>query len=73
MKTNVTHCTVCKKEFEDMRITVKLDIESDRKTENETWEVIGNMNLKSAEVMCKDCFDNFAEVLPLAMNKTPGE
>ena len=70
MNTNVTHCTVCGNEFKDMRITVKLNIESDRKTENETWEIIGNMNLRSAEIMCNSCFDRFAETLPKAMNNT---
>lgn len=74
MITSVTNCTVCNTEFKDTRISIKLSIESDRKTENETWEIIGNMSLTSKEILCKDCFDRFAESLPKAMNNnTSGE
>lgn len=58
----------CGKEIKDVRISVELSVVVERKTESGAWEKVANAGIKSGEILCQDCFDNFVDALDAAMN-----
>jgi len=68
-KNALNCCTFCKKEFDDFKIHLKLSIRSFRKKESDIWEEIANSDVTSNEILCKDCFDFYAESLDELMKK----
>jgi hypothetical protein len=56
-------CTRCSKEFTDLKVAVKLNVNSCRLKEDGLWENLPNLNVESKETICKECFDIFAEAL----------
>lgn len=62
-------CTNCNKELEDVKISIRLNIKMERKTENDTWDNIPNGALNPEETLCTDCFSLFAETLGSVLNK----
>ncbi|MCF7870398.1 MAG: hypothetical protein K9M01_04705 [Candidatus Omnitrophica bacterium] len=56
-------CTFCGKEMDEFQVGVTLNIKTSRLRNDDTWEEVPNMSLSSKEVLCSDCFSEFAEVL----------
>jgi len=56
-------CNLCKKQINDFIVKIELKVAAERLTSAETWEQIPNSKLHVAEVLCKDCFDRFAETM----------
>ena len=65
---DITHCTKCGKKFNNTRIKIELKVSSDRLTSVGSWENVANMDIKSAEVLCSECFDVFVDTIDKAMN-----
>lgn len=66
-------CTRCKKDIEDIEVTIKLGISARRKKENGIWENIANLDQESLEILCPDCFNLFCDSLnSLNYENTPG-
>ena len=65
--TDVEYCTNCKEKLEDFKIIIKLDYEFFRKTSVEAWEEVDNSSVKSNEMLCKNCFDNFVDIISKGM------
>lgn len=63
MDNVMEHCSRCGKELTDMRIFTSLALSVERKKTNDIWEEIPNLDQVSKEVLCKDCFDEFADLL----------
>lgn len=63
MNNVMDHCSRCGKALEDMRIFTSLSLNVERKKTNDIWEEIPNLDQVSKEILCKDCFDEFAELL----------
>ncbi len=59
----ITKCTRCGKEFKDFKISVVLNINTYRLKETGIWESIPNLEQTSQDVLCRDCFDSFANIL----------
>ena len=57
------HCSRCGTALTDLRIFVELNIGVDRLKETGVWESIPNLDQSTREVLCKDCFDEFAALL----------
>lgn len=57
------HCSRCGTPLTDLRIFVALSIGVDRLKETGVWESIPNLDQMTREVLCKECFDEFAAVL----------
>lgn len=66
---DVTTCTVCGNEIDDIKTRVIMRVESSRKKSTGVWEKIQNLDLGTNEILCLDCFNKFHESLSL-MNKT---
>lgn len=64
----MNNCSRCGKVFNDVRIRVALRVEMERIKTNEMWENIENSKNVSHEILCKDCFDIFAETMEKGMN-----
>ena len=62
-------CSLCGKPLDDFKITISLHVETARLTESQTWESIANADIKSREVLCKECFDHFTEVFAREFSK----
>jgi DNA-directed RNA polymerase subunit RPC12/RpoP len=56
-------CTRCGKEFKDFKILITLSIDTFRLKETGIWETIPNLTQVSQDVLCRDCFDAFANIL----------
>lgn len=56
-------CSHCKAPLEDFYIEVSLHTKVFRKTAQETIDEIQNGDLCNNAVLCKECFDKFAETL----------
>lgn len=65
-------CTFCGKEFDNIRVSVSLFLESERLREDETWENIPNMNIHTREFLCEECFSKFSEIIPRKMEEKEG-
>lgn len=63
----INYCTKCKQELDEFKISIRLSVNVLRKKSSDAWENLGNMNVNSNEVLCKDCFDKFADVLSNGM------
>lgn len=59
----ISNCTRCGKEIDNLRINVILKIDVQRLKESSTWENIPNLNNTSREVLCEDCFDKFSTIM----------
>jgi hypothetical protein len=59
----ISNCTRCGKEINNLRINVVLKIDAQRLKDSSTWEDIPNLNNISREVLCEDCFDKFATIM----------
>lgn len=55
-------CTQCGKKIGDTKIEINLGF-SVFKKENNIWGLPLNLDQKSIEVLCVDCFDNFCNTL----------
>lgn len=62
-------CSFCDKEIEDIIVNVDLNVSVRRKREDTTWENIPNMNLKTSEEVCEECFNKFADTISDGMFK----
>lgn len=60
---DIVKCTRCGRTFEDLRIKTTLSIQVDRLTETGLWEEIPNLYQVSQDYLCKECFDNLANIL----------
>ena len=69
----IDKCTKCGESLDDLKIIIRLNIETIRKTFACTWEKVANMNIQSNEVLCKECFDKFADGLNKVMNESEDE
>lgn len=56
-------CSNCKNKIDDFYIDVNLGTRVFRKTAQDTKEEVANGNLCNKMVLCKDCFDKFANTL----------
>lgn len=65
-------CSRCGKTLTKFRITTILHMETQRIKENGVWENIPNLGNTSKEILCEECFEEFAEILE-GMNKKHGE
>lgn len=63
------NCTNCSKEINDIKVSIVLNINIERKTESGLWENIPNGNLNPKECLCSECFSVFSETLGSALNK----
>ena len=59
----MTKCTLCGKNIGDFKIKIEIKIEAERLTKADTWELIPNSILNVREMLCKTCFDKFAETM----------
>lgn len=66
---NIKQCTNCGAELDSLKVFVELRIKTKRKTISDIWEEVGNMDIKSNEILCVDCFDILADNLHSIMNK----
>lgn len=62
------NCTNCGKPLNGLRININLEIKAERLTSTDVWEQIKNSEVNPQEILCKECFDKFADNLGLAMN-----
>lgn len=63
MNSKTNTCSSCKKEITDIRINMIINVNIDKKIEND-WENISKFNSGSDTLICQDCFDkivNFIE------------
>lgn len=63
MTERVSACTRCAKPFTDMKVGVELYTSVQRRKADYDWEKIANLDLHSAEIICVECFQVFAEQL----------
>jgi hypothetical protein len=61
-------CTRCGKEFKDFRVDLRVQTRVDRLREDGVWEFIPNLDIRSREVLCYDCFDKFTAAIGGEMN-----
>ena len=59
----VNRCSRCGANLNDLRLTVKLDIFTERLKETEVWEEIANLTQTSTDVLCPNCFDKFVDAM----------
>lgn len=59
----IEYCTRCRKELTDFRIQINFHIITDVKKENSVWEYLPNLDNKSREVLCINCFDKFSTLM----------
>lgn len=64
----IDNCTRCNKKFTDLKITIAQMIETERVKENGVLEKLPNLNVVSREILCKECFDLYAETMSDKMN-----
>lgn len=62
-------CSFCGEEIENIIVNIDLNISVRRKREDTTWENIPNMNLKTSEEVCEECFNKFADIISDGMFK----
>ena len=61
-------CTLCNDIIDDIEIEIALNISARRKTNADTWEIIGNLNKETREVVCNSCFGKFVDGLTSTMS-----
>jgi DNA-directed RNA polymerase subunit RPC12/RpoP len=61
-RIQIDNCTRCGRPFKDFRIYITLSTRVERITELSTWEEIQNLSNDVSEVLCSECFDQFAEI-----------
>jgi len=62
-------CTFCGKQFNNIKVEVNFNINSQRIRTDDTWEHIPNMDITTTEILCSECFDAFTEGLNAEMLK----
>ncbi len=60
-------CTRCGKKIENTKIEINLGF-SVFKRENNVWGLSLDLNQKSVEILCANCFDNFCNTLFIKNN-----
>jgi hypothetical protein len=65
----INKCTFCGNDFNGYRVVLKLKIDAFRKKDSDVWEEIENLDVVSNEVLCKECFDDFAETITKEMEE----
>ena len=63
------NCTRCGKRFTDLKIEISQVVETNRLKDNHVWEKLPNLNIVSKEILCKECFDIYADNLSKIMAK----
>ena len=61
------NCTRCGKRFTDLKIEISQMVETNRLKDNNVWEKLPNLNVVSKEILCKECFDLYADNMTKAM------
>jgi len=64
-----SECSICGKNIDNLRCEIIINFNAERKTLNETWENIPNTIISPREVLCKDCFEKFVDVVDKTFNK----
>ncbi len=60
---DINRCSRCGKKFEDLRLSIRLDIFTERLKETGVWEEIPNLTQVSTETLCPECFDRFVDAM----------
>ena len=59
----INNCTRCGKELNDFKVNIKLEMRVDRKKDSSVWEYIPNLDTRSHEILCVECFDKFSNLM----------
>lgn len=60
---DINRCSRCGKKLNDLRLTIRLDIFTERLKETGAWEEIPNLTQVSTETLCPECFDRFVDAM----------
>lgn len=60
---DINRCSRCGKKFEDLRLSIRLDIFTERLKETGAWEEIPNLTQVSSETLCPECFNKFVDAM----------
>jgi len=69
MKKIIDNCTFCNKSFDNFKTEIKFITKTHRRTEQHTWEQIGNLDIESVEIVCEECFNEFINTFKKSINK----
>ncbi len=64
----IEKCTRCGKKINDIKVFIDMHIHVKREKSTKEWEDIANSDNITHEIVCKECFDKFVQVLGEAMN-----
>ena len=65
----IEECTFCGNSLKDFKIILSLKLMALRQKQSSVWEVVENNDVTSNEVLCKDCYSDFADVITSSMEE----
>lgn len=63
------NCTSCNKELDSVLVKLNVAFSVERLTDADTWEKVPNSISNPKEVLCKECFSLFVDLIDENFNK----